>query len=111
MSLHKAKGLTADLVVVVGCLNGLIPFTPEGLPIEEQVRVLEEQRRLFYVALTRARRVLVLSSVTRLPRDLAHRMGARVHNGGWDWARTMASPFLAELGPARPATVLGTSLL
>jgi DNA helicase II / ATP-dependent DNA helicase PcrA len=111
MSLHKAKGLTADLVVVMGCLNGLILFIPDGLAIEEQVRAREEQRRLFYVALTRARRTLVLSSVTRLPRDLAHKMGARVHGGGVDWARTMASPFLAELGPDRPDTVVGAAIL
>lgn len=111
MSLHKAKGLTADLVVVMGCLNGLIPFVPDGLSIEEQVRAIEEQRRLFYVALTRPRRTLVLSSVTRLPRDLAHKMGARVHGGGWDWARTMASSFLAELGPDRPDAVLGPAIL
>lgn len=107
MSLHKSKGLTSDLVIVMGCLNGLIPSDPRDAPIEEQVRMLEEQRRLFYVALTRGRHTLVLSSVLRLPRELAHRMGARVFNGGWDWARTMASPFIAELGPDRPGTILG----
>lgn len=111
MSLHKAKGLTADLVVVMGCLNGLIPRTPQDGPIEEQVRAIEEQRRLFYVALTRARHTLVLSSFISLPRDLAHRIGAQVYGGDRNRARTMASSFLEELGPDRPATVLGNSIL
>jgi DNA helicase II / ATP-dependent DNA helicase PcrA len=111
MSLHKAKGLTADLVVVMGCLNGLIPFIDDDLPIEEQVHKLEEQRRLFYVALTRARCTLVLSSVTRLPRDLAYKMRVRVRGGGRDWARTIPSPFLLDLGPERPDTVVGAAIL
>ena len=111
MSLHKSKGLTADLVVVTGCIEGLIPFVPDGLPIADEVQVAEEQRRLFYVAITRSRRILVLSSATRLPRDLAHRMGAHVHGGDYNHAHTTASKFLSELGPSRPETVLGQEIL
>lgn len=55
MSLYKSKGLTADLVVVVGCIQGLIPFIPDDLSSAERDRALEEQRRLFYVAITRTR--------------------------------------------------------
>lgn len=111
MSLHKSKGLTADLVVVVGCIEGLIPFM-DGDTDAERNRSLEEQRRLFYVAITRTRNVLVLSSVTQLPRDLAHRMGAYVQRGGNPThAHTIASRFLSELGPSRPAAVLGTSVI
>lgn len=75
MSLHKSKGLTADLVVVVGCIEGLIPRVYDGDAEDDRVRSLEEQRRLFYVALTRARESLVLSSVKSLPRKLAFKMG------------------------------------
>lgn len=110
MSLHKSKGLTADLVVVVGCVEGLIPTLTDGTPTE-QAASLEEQRRLFYVAITRTRLTLILSSVTQLPRDLAHRMGARVGRGGPRHANTIASQFLDELGPSRPAAVLGTTML
>lgn len=109
MSLHKSKGLTADLVVVVGCVEGLIPTVTGGTPAE-QTASLEEQRRLFYVAITRTTRVLILSSVTTLPRDLAHRMGARVGSGSRTHANTIASRFLHELGPSRPAAVSGTSI-
>jgi len=110
MSLHKSKGLTADLVAVVGCVEGLVPTLTGGTPAE-QAAALEEQRRLFYVAITRTRRVLILSSVTTLPRDLAYRMGARVGRGGRTHANTIASRFLDELGPSRPAAALGTSVV
>ena len=110
MSLHKSKGLTADLVAVVGCIEGLVPTLKEGTP-EEKDASLEEQRRLFYVAVTRTTRVLILSSVTQLPRNLAHRMGAQVR--GWNpvQSTTVASRFLDELGPTRPDAILGARFL
>lgn len=111
MSLHKAKGLTADLVIVVGCLQGLMPFVKTGLSRSQQLSALQEQRRLFYVAVTRTRQTLVLSSVASLPRDLAYQMGARVHRGNATHARTIASQFLGELGPARPEAVRGDAFL
>lgn len=110
MSLHKSKGLTADLVVVVGCIEGLIPLVT-GSSIAEQNFALEEQRRLFYVAITRTKNILVLSSVTELPRKDAHRMGVKVRGGDATHAKTIASRFLSELGPARPTAVLGDSIL
>lgn len=110
MSLHKSKGLTADLVVVVGCVEGLIPTLTDGTPAE-QAKSLEEQRRLFYVAITRTRGVLMLSSVTQLPRGLAHRMRAKVRGPNPSQATTIASRFLDELGPTRPAAVLGATVL
>lgn len=110
MSLHKSKGLTADLVVVAGCIEGLIPAQEDSdLSLAEQRAALEEQRRLFYVAITRARETLVLSSVTSLPRKLAHKMRARV--GGGKQAKTISSRFLRELGLSKPAPVTGTQFL
>ncbi|MBI3948992.1 MAG: ATP-dependent helicase [Acidobacteria bacterium] len=111
MSLHKSKGLTADLVVVVGCIEGLIPTVDEDLPLADQSRALEEQRRLFYVAITRTRKTFVLSSVTELPRELAHRIGVHVVGGNRTHARTMASTFLGELGPSRPPALVGSTIL
>lgn len=110
MSLHKSKGLTADLVVVVGCIEGLIPLVI-GDSVAEQNLSLEEQRRLFYVAITRTRNILILSSVTQLPRNLAHRMGVQVRGGNRTNARTIASRFISELGPTRPDPVLGNSII
>ena len=110
MSLHKSKGLTADLVVVMGGIEGLIPTLPRDTEQAELDAALEEQRRLFYVSITRAREILVMSSVTDLPRDRAYRMGVEVRGGG-NTVRTIASRFIDELGPTRPAPVSGRQLL
>ena len=109
MSLHKSKGLTADMVIVAGCIEGVLPSIRDDTPAEEE-RMLEEQRRLFYVAITRARKILLLSSVSKLPRDLAHKIGAHVHNGNSSHAHTISSRFLAELGQSRPAAIRGHTL-
>lgn len=110
MSLHKSKGLTADLVVVMGCVEGLVPAIPRDATQAERDVALEEQRRLFYVSITRARQILVLSSVTHLPRDLAYRMGVEVRDQG-NTVRTITSRFIDELGPTRPNPIRGERLL
>ncbi len=55
MTMHGAKGLEFPFVFIVGCEEGLIPH-------ERSMRdgTLEEERRLFYVALTRAQRHITL---------------------------------------------------
>lgn len=107
MSLHKSKGLTADLVVVVGCIWGLIPtIDSRALPAEQQ-SAIEEQRRLFYVAITRTRKVLILSSVMQVPLDLAWKMRVSVAGRSVGHANTIATRFLDELGPSRPASAFG----
>lgn len=95
MSLHKSKGLTADMVVVVGCLEGIMPSIDSKASQQHQRRSLEEQRRLFYVAITRAKQVLILSSVARLPTKLAFRMRARVRPSSGRESVTMTSRFIA----------------
>lgn len=111
MSLHKSKGLTADMVVVVGCLEGLMPSIDQRAPRAEQTRSLEEQRRLFYVAITRTKGVLVLSSVSNLPTKVAHRMRAQVRQTRGRTAPTITSRFIAELGRECPAGITGNDFL
>jgi superfamily I DNA/RNA helicase len=112
MSLYKSKGLNADHVIVTGCIEGIIPTAPKDeWPFELQQRYVEEQRRLFYVAITRTRVSLVLSSVSSLPRSLAHRLGAQIHGGDDQNADTMTSTFIAELGPDCPRPINGRELL
>ncbi|GAB3081529.1 ATP-dependent DNA helicase UvrD2 [Intrasporangium mesophilum] len=55
-SLHAAKGLEWDTVFLVGASDGLIPIS-----MAEGVDAIEEERRLLYVGLTRARRQLFVS--------------------------------------------------
>ena len=111
MSLHKSKGLTAEMVIVVGCFEGLVPSIDNDAPQAEQMRSLEEQRRLFYVAVTRTKGVLVLSSVTRLPIKLAHRMRARVGRQRGKYVQTITSRFISELGQECPPVIIGKQFL
>lgn len=111
MSLHKSKGLTADLVVVCGCLQGLIPRIEAGVEFAEQQLSMEEQRRLFYVAITRTRSILVLSSVTSLPTRDVHGMRISVRRAFGRTTRMNTSPFIHELGPYCPAAIPGDAFL
>ena len=56
-TIHAAKGLEFPVVFIVGCEDGLIPMGRAGRGVSD----LEEERRLFYVALTRAREQLYLT--------------------------------------------------
>lgn len=107
MSLQKSKGLTSKVVIVAGCIEGLVPFVDKKETPVEQEEILKEQRRLLYVAMTRPTEILVLSSFAAVDRRLAHRIGAATHFGLTLQARTIASRFLGELGPSAPAAKSG----
>jgi len=109
MSLHKSKGLTSRVTIIVGCIHGLIPFVEDELPLAEQTAHTQEQRRLFYVALTRTKEILVLSSVVSIPRTMAHKIGAIVRGGNAQNGNTIACQFVQELGPQALPTHLGTA--
>ncbi len=57
MTVHAAKGLEFDYVFIVGLEEGLFPHER----LEDETHDEEEERRLFYVALTRARKKIFLS--------------------------------------------------
>lgn len=59
MTIHAAKGLEYDYVYVVGVEEGILPSSR----MIESKRGVEEERRLFYVALTRAKKRVVVSYV------------------------------------------------
>lgn len=57
MTIHLAKGLEFDKVFIVGCNEGLLPHQMSYYKDEE----IEEERRLMYVAMTRAKKELFLN--------------------------------------------------
>jgi DNA helicase-2/ATP-dependent DNA helicase PcrA len=61
MTMHAAKGLEFPMVVVAGMEEGLFPHSRASEDMDD----VEEERRLCYVCLTRARERLVLTSAAR----------------------------------------------
>jgi DNA helicase-2/ATP-dependent DNA helicase PcrA len=76
-SLHSAKGLEWDVVFLVGVAEGMIPITYART--DEQI---EEERRLLYVGVTRAREQLHVSwSLSRSPGGRPNRRPSRFLDG------------------------------
>jgi DNA helicase-2/ATP-dependent DNA helicase PcrA len=72
MTIHTAKGLEFDSVFIPGLSEGVFPSRRVDSPEE-----MEEERRLCYVAMTRARRRLFLSSSEGLAHDGMHQTPSR----------------------------------
>jgi DNA helicase-2/ATP-dependent DNA helicase PcrA len=84
-TVHSAKGLEWDAVYLIGLSEGLLPIS-----YATNFDQVDEERRLFYVGITRARRRLWLSWARRV----AQRSG-----------EVEPSRFLAELGSRTPGAV------
>lgn len=70
MSVHASKGLEFKVVFVVGVCDGLFPS-----PLNDNI---EEERRLFYVAMTRAMDRLYISSVATIPNTRQYYYGPSI---------------------------------
>jgi len=81
-TLHASKGLEWPHVVLAGVNEGLLPFKSDDEEMTAQR--LEEERRLMYVGITRARTTLAVSTLRRRKR-------------GRDYVQGMPSRFIAEM--------------
>lgn len=81
-TIHSAKGLEFDVVFIIGLADGRFPHGAAG-----QGEQWEEERRLLYVAATRARKYLYLT----YPRELM--------TPDRQFRRVGMSPFLSEISP------------
>jgi len=108
MSPHRSKGLTAKLVVVASCMEGWLPsLSDEAITHDDALRYEREQRRLFYVAITRCTEAMVLSSFEQMPLVHAHRSRLVPRGAGRAAAFGTTSRFISELGPHAPTPEAG----
>ena len=97
LTIHRAKGLEFDAVFLVGCEEGLLPIS--RATDDQQV---EDERRLFYVGVTRARRFLHLSwAATRTGRSgrTQRRRPSRFLYGLGEGAPVKSSPARSQALP------------
>jgi DNA helicase-2/ATP-dependent DNA helicase PcrA len=90
MTIHAAKGLEFPVVFIAGAEEGIIPhersLEDEDSSISQGANPVEEERRLFYVAITRAQDKLYITSCQK--RNRREGPGER-----------RPSPFLSEIPP------------
>ncbi|WP_163716492.1 ATP-dependent DNA helicase UvrD2 [Mycobacterium timonense] len=91
-SLHAAKGLEWDAVFLVGLADGTLPIS-HALAHGAESEAVEEERRLLYVGITRARMHLALSwALARSPGGRQGRKPSRFLNGIAPQARAEPGP-------------------
>jgi DNA helicase-2/ATP-dependent DNA helicase PcrA len=116
MSLHKSKGLSAPVTIVAGCVEGLLPKQPKPeTPLAVAAADIEEQRRLFFVGISRVKAsvdqgkpgTLVLTYSRRMPTAWAKGAGIDAAGNSFGIATLHASRFISELGPQAPTPING----
>lgn len=115
MSVHASKGLSAKFVIVCLMIDRLLPYIPKYLNIDERKRKLEEERRLFYVALTRCKASenypggLIISTFYSIPKVDSGKM--KIPADSKDQHTESSTRFLKDFGGTSPKPILGDALL
>lgn len=85
MTMHSAKGLEANVVIIPALEDDLMPGLAGNL---------EERRRLFYVSITRTKWLLLMSWASQ-------RIGQEIHRKGGKMLGKQPSRFLREMGEVK----------
>ncbi len=88
MTVHSAKGLEFPYVYIIGMEENLFPAQPRGMDSQQEI---EEERRLFYVALTRAEKGVKLSFA-----NSRNRWGSHVSNPPSRFIKEIDEQFIAN---------------
>jgi DNA helicase II / ATP-dependent DNA helicase PcrA len=116
MSLHKSKGLSSPATIIAACVEGVLPGRPDDdLTDEQKLAHIEEQRRLFFVGITRVKASPENGEPGRLFLTYSRRMAAAdarqsgIQPAAFDYGEAVmnASRFLRDLGPSAPEREAG----
>lgn len=108
-TLWGAKGVTAEHVYMLGVCQEALPGQRRAEYPGTDADYVDEQRRLFYVSITRAKRTLVISRALHVGRGPAKQLGLTVTTGNKFWADLKMSPFLRDIMGLLPNAVPGDS--
>jgi hypothetical protein len=97
MTLWGAKGVTADHVYILGLCEEAIPGERRDDYPGTDNAYFEEQRRLFYVSITRAKKTMVLSRALRIKQKMARDIGLNVRSKLAFWPLLKMCPFLNDI--------------
>ena len=110
-TLWGGKGLTADHVYVVGLCDEAIPGKRTDEYPGTDADYDDEQRRLFYVSITRAKQTLFLSRAKRIKPGEAKRLNLPVSSTNWHYVDLGMSRFLRDIMAFLPQGQPGEDLL
>lgn len=106
-TLWGAKGVTAEHVYLLGVCKEALPGERRDEYPGTDAEYVEEQRRLFYVSITRAKKTLVISRALNVGRGTAKQIGLTVTTGSKFWADLKMSPFPHDIMALLPIAVPG----
>ena len=96
-TLWGAKGVTTDHVYLIGLCNEAIPGQRRDEYPRTEKEFIEEQRRLFYVSVTRSKKTLVLSRAEKIGRGDAARLGLAQSQGNRYQMKLEMSTYLHDI--------------
>jgi DNA helicase-2/ATP-dependent DNA helicase PcrA len=106
-TLWGAKGVTAEHVYILGACQEALPGQRRDEYPGTDADYCDEQRRLFYVSITRAKETLVISRALLVGRGPSKQLGLTVTTGSRFWADLKMSPFLHDIMGQMPTAVPG----
>ena len=108
MTLWGAKGVTSDHVYILGLCKEALPGTRRDEYPGSENDFFEEQRRLFYVSITRAKKTMILSRATKIKRSDAQKLGLEVTGYSPFYPKLQMCDFLRDIMNYLPSSVAGS---
>lgn len=108
-TLWGAKGVTVEHVYILGVCREALPGQRRKEYPGTETEYDDEQRRLFYVSITRAKKTLVISRALQVGYVPAKQLCLRVTTGSKFWGDLKMCPFLHEIMSVLPNAVPGES--